>query len=102
VFALVDIVTECLYVSLQYCFPPQRQVIDACAALAEHQVFRREDVKVEPHGDNTAVPGDTAATKLEGLTGWLQPSIRKEGADGEVATSVKDVRSPDRVLVVVG
>jgi len=85
--------------SLQYCFPPQRQVIDACAALAEHQVFRREDVKVEPHGDST---GDTTATKLEGLTAWLQPSIRKEEGDGENATSVKDVRSPDRVLVVVG
>ena len=99
---LVGIVTECLYVSLQYCFPPQRQVIDACAALAEHQVFRREDVKVEPHRDSTAVRGDTMSIKLEGLTGWLQPTIKKEEVGGESATSVKDVRSPDRVLVVVG
>ena len=75
---------------LQYCFPPQKQVIDACAALAKQQVFGGRDVKLESEGDS----GDT---KMGGLSGWLQPSVKKEEVDSESART-----NADRALVVVG
>ena len=75
---------------LQYCFPPQKQVIDACAALAKQQVFGGRDVKLESEGDS----GDT---KMGGLSGWLQPSVKKEEVDSESART-----NADRALVIVG
>ncbi|KAF8309290.1 DRMBL-domain-containing protein [Clavulina sp. PMI_390] len=108
------------YLNPKYSFPPQRQVIDACAALAKQHVLGAPKntlqdalVKSEP-GSNEA----SALVKEEDPEdSWLNPDAEElddpTGGGDDIAPSVeiplvkdeectKDVKPSDRILVVVG
>lgn len=117
------------YLNPKYCFPPQPQVIEACATLARRTVLGMsetapplEDAKDEI---KPAVYGESEyhqERSKEMLQGWLQPVKKEEGGDtpstdtkatmngdGEVKPVVKDEplveikpKPKGRTLVVMG
>ncbi|KDQ11929.1 hypothetical protein BOTBODRAFT_113798 [Botryobasidium botryosum FD-172 SS1] len=77
------------YLDPKYCFPPQKMVIDACAALAKRIVMGVNDVNAQ----------EQVRPKLSSMNGWFKKPasmIDGKGKGKEVA------REKGRTLVVVG
>lgn len=106
------------YLNPKYCFPPQPQVIEACANLARRTVLGISET-APPLADNKDdLKPDLHAAKIEEqerskemMEGWLvkkeeMPDVKTEsGIDGEVKTEelveIKP-KTKGRTLVVMG
>ncbi|KAK8849727.1 hypothetical protein IAR55_005062 [Kwoniella newhampshirensis] len=108
------------YLNPKYCFPPQPQVIEACASLARKTVVglsetapKLEDVKpqmymkVEEGAEVKADPAEEEERSKAMMEGWL---VKKEEGDidGDVKEELKEVgdtgavKKKGRTLVVMG
>ena len=82
--------------SSQYCFPPQRQVIDACATLAKSLVLGNGDTR----GSELMSSGEVIARTEPSIHAWARPIPKKEE---EAPMDPLSFRKPEeRVLVMIG
>jgi DNA cross-link repair 1A protein len=108
------------YLNPKYCFPPQPQVIEACANLARKQVLgisgtapplidNKDDVKPDLH----AAKLEEQERSKEMMEGWLvkkedMVDVKLEGGavdgDGDVKEELREVKpkAKGRTLVVMG
>ncbi|KAK6908877.1 hypothetical protein I203_102882 [Kwoniella mangroviensis CBS 8507] len=101
------------YLNPKYCFPPQPQVINACASLARNMVVGMSAnapdfqalqpkvyIKAEEGEEIKPDPSELAERSKAMMAGWL---VKKE--DGDVKEELKDihdVKPKGRTLVVMG
>nr|XP_031858424.1 uncharacterized protein CI109_006187 [Kwoniella shandongensis]KAA5525496.1 hypothetical protein CI109_006187 [Kwoniella shandongensis] len=109
------------YLNPKYCFPPQPQVIEACASLARKTVVglsetapKLEDVKpqmymkVEEGAELKTDPAEEEERSKAMMEGWLVKKEEEGDMDGEVKEELKDVgdmapmKKKGRTLVVMG
>lgn len=107
------------YLNPKYCFPPQPQVIEACANLARRTVLgisesappmsdNKDDLKPDIH----AVAQEEQERSKEMMQGWLvkkeetDVKVEEQGPDGEVKEELVEVKPKikpkGRTLVVMG
>ncbi|KAH7105873.1 DRMBL-domain-containing protein [Auriculariales sp. MPI-PUGE-AT-0066] len=78
------------YLSAKYCFPPQPEVISACAELAQRLVQRSEN----PTGTNTRTSG--------WMDGWVSSNYAKGNGKAVSSEVASKPLQRGRVLIVVG
>ncbi|WWC92862.1 uncharacterized protein L201_007823 [Kwoniella dendrophila CBS 6074] len=100
------------YLNPKYCFPPQPQVIDACASFARKTVMgispNAPDFKVmqpkiyikdEEGVDSKPDPEELAERSKAMMAGWL---VKKEDDVKEELKDINDIKPKGRTLVVMG
>jgi DNA cross-link repair 1A protein len=104
------------YLNPKYCFPPQPQVIEACANLARRQVLGISE-KAPPLDDNKdekpdlhAVAQEEQERSKEMMEGWLvkkedvEVKLEKREGEEDVKEELVEVKpkTKGRTLVVMG
>nr|XP_019043488.1 DNA cross-link repair 1A protein [Kwoniella bestiolae CBS 10118]OCF22418.1 DNA cross-link repair 1A protein [Kwoniella bestiolae CBS 10118] len=101
------------YLNPKYCFPPQPQVIDACASLARKMVVGislnapdfqamqpKVYIKAEEGQEIKPDPAELAERSKAMMAGWL---VKKEDSDvKEELKDINDIKPKGRTLVVMG